>query len=291
MGYRKFSDSISAEDVEGGLLIRQGEDAYVARNWRLTSKVEHLIEVAINAGLVCMIRHNHPLQKARWPNLRGVVYLAFSVTPDVQWSVAIDTFRPGSGDYGHAVFNGKYHQQFVEKRIPFAFERRNKGSGHLVVVRDEVLPTLKAISRFDHSVLALNKRVYQADGFVNEYDIQHSMIANWDKTTWAERYDLVQDEFPVDGGMTSRRIDILARGRGTGDWLIIEIKRAEAKPEAVTQVAEYLLALGKRDEFSHGRLNGILVAERIPASVSALAEVEGVETYEIDWPLNLRRIS
>lgn len=35
--------------------------------------------------------------------------------------------------------------------------------------------------------------------------------------------------FPVDGGLTSRRIDILARERTTGDWLIVELKRAEAK--------------------------------------------------------------
>lgn len=290
MEYQAYPNGILVEEVEGGLLVRQRGEAYVARNWQLTAPVERLIQTALESGLGCMIREDHPLRKARWPNARGVVYLAFSAAPELQWSVAIDTFRAGRGDYGHAVFNGKYHTQFVEKGIPFVFEGRNKTSGHLVVARDSVIPTLKALSDFDHSVLALNRTVHQGDGFTTEYVIQHSIIANWEQTPWGERYDIVQDEFPVDGGLTSRRIDILARERLTGDWLIIELKRAEARPAAVDQVADYLLALGQQDKFAHGRLDGVLVAERIPPAVRTLAEAEGVATYEIDWPLNLKRV-
>jgi hypothetical protein len=206
MEYQAYPNGIEVEEVEGGLLVRQRGEAYVARNWRLTAPFERLIQTALESGLGCMIREDHPLRKARWPNERGVVYLAFSAAPDLQWSVAIDTFRAGRGDYGHAVFNGKYHTQFVEKGIPFVFEGRNKTSGHLVVARDTVIPTLKALSDFDHSVLALNRTVHQGDGFTTEYVIQHSIIANWEQTPWGERYDIVQDEFLVDGGLTSRRM-------------------------------------------------------------------------------------
>ena len=286
---RAYSNGIEVEEVEGGLLVRQGAEAYVARNWRLTTPVEKLIETAFRSGLECMIRDDHPRQNARWPNPRGVVYLAFSPGPGVQWSLAIDTFRAGKADYGHAVFNGKYHEQFIAAGIPFVFEGRNKTAGHLVVTREDVIPTLEALSGFDHSVLALNRSAHDGAGFTTEYVIQREILTNWDQMPWSSHYDVVQDEYPVDGGLTSRRIDILARDRVTGDWLIIELKRAEAKPEAVRQVADYLLALGKQDKFAHGRLDGVLVAERISSAVRTLAKAEGVAAYEVNWPLNLVR--
>jgi RecB family endonuclease NucS len=66
----------------------------------------------------------------------------------------------------------------------------------------------------------------------------------------------------VDGWLTLRRIDILARDRQTGDWLIIELKRAEVSTEAVHQVTSYRMALAQRDNFAFGRLACALVAER-----------------------------
>lgn len=289
MAKRAFSNGVTVQDVENGLLVSQAGEAYVARNWRLTRAVEHLIETAFASGLSCMIREDHPRRNARWPNDRGVVYLAFSPSTDGQWSLAIDTFRPGAGDFGFGVFNGKYQTQFSAAGLPFVFEARNKGAGHLVVARDRVIPTLKALAAFDHSVLGLNRTQHQGDGFTTEYVIQRQILTNWQKTPWATRYDIVQDEFPVDGGLTSRRIDILARDRVTGDWLVIELKRAEAHPSAVRQVADYLLALGRRDDFARGRLNGALVAERIPPGVRESARAEGIAGYEIEWPLHLTR--
>jgi hypothetical protein len=280
----QFPGGIEVKDVEQGLLVRQGDEAYVARNWQLSSATEELIGTAIDAGLGCMIRDDHPRRNARWPNKRGVVYLAFSPTPAVQWSLAIDTFHAGRGDYGFAVFNGKYQAQFTGAGIPFTFEGRNKGAGHLVVARQEVISTLKSLANFDHTVLALNRTTHQGEGFTTEYVLQRQILTNWAKTPWAERYDVVQDEFPVDGGLTSRRIDILARDRQTGDWLIIELKRAEASIAAVHQVVSYLLALGGQDKFAHGRLDGALVAERVSPAVRTAAENEGVAVFEARWP-------
>ncbi|WP_170761143.1 endonuclease NucS domain-containing protein [Ruegeria lacuscaerulensis] len=285
-----FSIGLSIEEVESGLLVQQFGEAYVARNWRLTPPVKQVIETALSSGLTCMIRNDHPRRKARWPNTRGVVYLAFSPERGDQWSLAIDTFHAGRGDFGHAVFNGKYHEQFISAGIPFDFEKRNRTAGHLVVARDLVIPTLRLLSDFDHSVLALNRKTHEGDGFTTEYVIQREILTNWSRTPWGARYDVFQDEFPLDGGLNSRRVDILARDRVTGDWLVIELKRAEAKPAAVHQVTDYLLALGKKDGFAHGRLDGVLVAERIPADVLSVARSENIRTYEASWPLKLTRV-
>lgn len=287
---RSFGAGIEVEEIEEGLLVRQKDQAYVARGWRLADSVVTLIEKSVDCGLGCMIRDDHPRRNARWPNTRGTVYLAFSPSPAQQWSVAIDTFRAGRRDYGFAAFNGKYHEQFLRHGIPFVFEGRNKTAGHLIVIREQVIPTIEALVDFDHSVLTLNRSSHGGDGFTTEYVIQREIMENWDRLPFAERYDIVQDEFPVDGGLNSRRIDILARDRVTGDWLVIELKRAEAKIEAVHQVEDYLLALGRLDDFALGKLDGVLIAERIPHVVRKAASDASVTAYEIHWPLKLERV-
>lgn len=288
---RRYPDGLEVREVDQGLLVRQGGQGYVARNWELSAATEELIQAAIAAGLGCMIRADHPRRNARWPNPRGVVYLAFSPDPTKQWSLAIDTYRPKRQDYGAAVFNGKYQNQFLSAGIPFTFERRNKGSGHLVVTRNDVIPTIRALSEFDHSVLTLNRATHNGEGFTTEYVLQRQILTNWEQTPWAKRYEVVQDEFPVDGGLTSRRIDILARDRQTGDWLIIELKRAEASTEAVHQVTGYRRALALRDDFAFGRLDCALVAERSSLAAREVAGSEGVAVYEAEWPHTLRRVA
>lgn len=287
---QSYAGGIVVTNVEGGLLVQQSGEGYLAKKWHLSPATDELIRTAISAGLGCMIRHNHPLRSSRWPTIKGAVYLAFSPSQDGQWAIAIDTFNPRHSDYGVAVFNGKYQAQFITAGLPFTFEGRNRGAGHLVVPRQHVLQTIRALATFDHSVLAMNRAPQNGEGFTTEYVLQNKVLTNWAETPWAERYDVVRSEYPVDGGMTSRRIDILARDRTSGDWLVIELKRAEASMAAVQQVLGYLLTLGKQDAFSGGRLDGAIVAERIPAAVLTAAESEGLAAYEAKWPFNLMRV-
>lgn len=287
----ELPNGIVLEEIEEGLLVRQGDEAYVARDWCLTAPVIELVETAMAAGLHRMIRTDHPRRNARWPNRRGVVYLAFSPSEHQQWALAIDTIRPASGDFGHGVFNGKYHEQFLALDLPFTFEKRNKGAGHLVVAREHVLPTLAALRGFDHRVLDLGRTERSHAGFSTEYDIQRAILNQWAETPFATRHAVVQDEYPVDGGLNSRRIDVLAQDPQSGDWLVIEIKRAEANADAVRQVEDYLLALGQKDEFAFGKLEGVLIAERISATVREAAQRAGIAAYEIEWPVTLRRVA
>ncbi|AXI46338.1 hypothetical protein C1J03_10060 [Sulfitobacter sp. SK012] len=287
----ELPNGILLEEIEEGLLVQQGTEAYVARNWCLSAPVIELVEAAMVAGLNWMIRTDHPRRNARWPNRRGVVYLAFSPSEHQQWALAIDTFRPVSGEFGHGVFNGKYHEQFVKLGLPFTFEKRNKGAGHLVVAREHVLPTLAALREFEHQVLDLGRTERSHAGFATEYEIQRAILNHWAETPFARRHVIVQDEYPVDGGLNSRRIDVLAQDPKLGDWLVIEIKRAEANIDAVRQVEDYLLALGQKDAFAFGKLEGVLIAERISAAVREAALHAGIAAYEMEWPSALRRVA
>lgn len=83
----------------------------------------------------------------------------------------------------------------------------------------------------------------------------------------------------------------MARDRQTGDWLIIELKRAEAPIEAVHQVTGYRMALELRDDFAFGRLDCAPVAERSSPAAREFAGSEGVAVYEAEWLLTLRRVA
>lgn len=61
--------------------------------------------------------------------------------------------------------------------------------------------------------------------------------------------------------------------------------------DAVRQIEGYLLALGQQDKFAFGKLEGVLIAERISAAVSDAALHAGITAYEIEWPMTLRRVA
>lgn len=285
---KTFPNGIVLKEVADGLLVTQWDEAYLAKRWTLSDHVVELVEAAISAGLRWMIRERHPQTSRRWPSQTGTVYIAFSPTRENQWSFAIDTIKP-TGDYGHCVFNGKYRDQFLSRRLPFRFEARNKGAGHLVVDRPDVIHTIRSLKGMDHSVLHLG-RTASAVGFQTEYDIQRQLIANWDSTPFGASCELIGDEVPIDRGMTPRRIDILARDRGSGVLIVIELKRGEPAEAALTQVLGYVEALTSSCRFGGSPACAVLIAERLGSVVREAAAAAGVIGYEIEWPATLRRV-
>ena len=287
----KFENGIELKDHDGGILVKQFDDAYLARGWQLTNPTIQLVKTAIESGLHWMIRKGQPRSNALWPSGKGTVHLAFSPTRESHWSMAIDRFSESRGDYGAAVFNGKYHQQFVKHGVPFEFEKRNRTAKHMVVAREHVLPTLRLLRNLDHRVLYLNRSERTVIGFATEYDIQRALLFDWDRTVFSKRYTVITDEFPVDLGQNPRRIDILCEDRESGGRLVIEIKRAEAHPDAIHQIKDYLRALRRRKDFRGISLTGVLVAERIPLAVRLEAKRHRISAYEISYPLEIERVA
>jgi len=72
---------------------------------------------------------------------------------------------------------------------------------------------------------------------------------------------------------------------------VVEVKRAEAKVDAIRQIEGYLLTLGGRDDFLGGEISGVLVAERVPRIVREAADRAGIAAYEVAFPLDLKRVA
>ena len=91
--------------------------------------------------------------------------------------------------------------------------------------------------------------------------------------------------------MNPRRIDILARDNATQDYILLEIKRAEASLEAIEQLLGYMLGLSKREEYSQNQMYGVLIVERIPNEVLKEAKEALISTFEIDYPITFHGLS
>ena len=285
----RFGNGIQLEEIDEGLLVRQYDDAYLARRWRLSDHTRELVRVALEGGFRWMIRKGHPQAHARWPSRKGRVYLAFSPTRDNQWSIAIDSVNVIGDDFGKAVFNGKYRRQFDRHGIEYEFEKRNRTSGHLEIDRARVLSTLRTVAGFDHTVLSLGRSTRNRDCFGTEYDIQRDVLFKWPDTPFGSRARVIGDEVPVDSGQNPRRVDILAMDTQSGDFLVIEIKRAEARADAIDQLLRYIEAMSRREEYREKRLNGVLIAERIPSAVNEKARAARITAYEIEYPFSFRK--
>ena len=83
-------------------------------------------------------------------------------------------------------------------------------------------------------------------------------------------------------------MDILAKETLTNDYLVIEIKRAEAQLDAIDQLQSYIEGMERRPEYGETRLRGILVAERIPPAVNEKARAAEITAYEIEYPFVFR---
>ena len=169
-----------------------------------------------------------------------------------------------------------------------------------MVDRARVLPTLQAVAEFDHTVLSLGRSEQKPNGFVHEYDIEwlnppkaaaascQAVLFGWAKTPFGAQARIIGDEVPVDSGKNPRRVDILARDIETGDYLVIELKRAEAQSDAIDQLQGYITGMERRAEYGESTLRGILIAERVSPTVTEEARAAGITVYEIEHPFAFR---
>ncbi len=133
--------------------------------------------------------------------------------------------------------------------------------------------------------------------FSMEKHLEDFLIANWEKTEISENYELIESE----GDLQSQQfqtsvgfIDILARHRKDGSYLVIELKKGLSSDAVIGQILRYI-AWVKRNLASGKEVKGLVIAPEVDEKLElALSEVDQVEllVYKIDFKLhkpNLKR--
>jgi restriction system protein len=120
--------------------------------------------------------------------------------------------------------------------------------------------------------------------------LQDFIVANWEKTPLAKTLEIyVEDEekaveFNTDVG----EIDILARDRSTGDWIVIELKKGRNSDTVVGQILRYMGWIRTHKASGTEKVRGIIITgapdKRVKYAISAS---EGIEffTYKVSFDL------
>lgn len=126
--------------------------------------------------------------------------------------------------------------------------------------------------------------------FYMEKQLEDFIIRNWDETEFGEKYELIFQ----DGELKSQQystsigpIDILAKDKNTGSYVVIELKRDQTSDDTVGQVARYMGWV--KEELNDPNVRGIIVAgsfdQRLHYAGQMVPNVD-VFLYQVDFKLS-----
>jgi len=126
--------------------------------------------------------------------------------------------------------------------------------------------------------------------FYMEQQLEDFIIQNWEETELGKKYELIYEE----GELKSQqyhtdigRIDILAKDKKDGCYVVIELKRNQTSDDTVGQVTRYMGWIKKN--LGDSDVKGIIVAgkydEKLDYAQQMIPNIE-VFLYEVDFKLN-----
>ena len=126
--------------------------------------------------------------------------------------------------------------------------------------------------------------------FYMESQLENFIIQNWDESEFGKKYDLIYDEgelksqqYQTDIGM----IDILAKDKADGTFVVIELKRNQTSDDTVGQVTRYMGWI--KEKKGANNVKGIIVAgkydEKLYYAQKVVKNIE-VFLYEVNFKLN-----
>jgi hypothetical protein len=126
--------------------------------------------------------------------------------------------------------------------------------------------------------------------FYMEKHLEDFLIENWERTELGSKYELIEE----DGVIISQQyktgigfIDILAKEKTTGDYVVIELKKNQTSDDTVGQISRYMGWIG--DKLAEGNnVKGIIIAAKYDQRLYyALKVVNNIEVYlyRVDFQL------
>lgn len=125
--------------------------------------------------------------------------------------------------------------------------------------------------------------------FYMEKQLEDFIIYNWKNTEIGKRFDLIIE----DGEIVSQQyrteigpIDILAKDKDTGDFVVIELKKNQTSDDTVGQISRYMGWVKKNK--NNQNVKGIIIAAEFDKKLEyALGVVNNVEVflYQVDFKL------
>ena len=119
--------------------------------------------------------------------------------------------------------------------------------------------------------------------------LEDLIVEQWESLPWAAELEYLGRQVAADEGF----IDVLARDRSSGDFVVIELKRDQTDDEVVGQLSRYMGWAKKRRAAPAGvKVRGIIVAhEATPKLRAAASAHDNVNLYLYKLALALQSVS
>ena len=125
--------------------------------------------------------------------------------------------------------------------------------------------------------------------FYMEQQLEDFIIQNWNESEFGKKYDLIEE----DGDLKSQQyrtgigpIDILAKDKESGDYVVIELKRNQTSDDTVGQITRYMGWV--KEHLNCESVKGVIVCgkydERLDYAIKVVENVE-VFLYEVNFSL------
>jgi hypothetical protein len=108
---------------------------------------------------------------------------------------------------------------------------------------------------------SLSAEIGAGASFSLEKYLQEFIISNWKSTPLAKALDIhmEDDEQAVEFSTGVGEIDVLARDRGNGDWVVIELKKGRTDDAVVGQILRYMGWIRKHKAGAGEKVRGIII--------------------------------
>jgi len=128
-----------------------------------------------------------------------------------------------------------------------------------------------------------------------ESHLEEFLVENWEKTSLGKRYSLLEE----DGDMTGQqyttsmgRIDLLAREKKTGDWVVIELKKGRPGSSVVGQLTTYMTWVKRNLTRGEEQVKGVIIAGEADEKLKyAVEAIPGVQLFTYSVKFNLQQVS
>ena len=124
-----------------------------------------------------------------------------------------------------------------------------------------------------------------------EKHLEDFLIANWGKTIFGKKYQLIYNEGDLESQQyptVSGPIDILARNADESEYLVIELKKGRSSDSVVAQIQRYI-AWVKQNIGKGKKVKGAIVVleadENLKLSLSESASDITLYNYKVDFDL------
>jgi len=150
-------------------------------------------------------------------------------------------------------------------------------------VEEEVDETEEA----EQKIVTKNKSA-DSNTFYIERQLEDFLVENWENTEFGKKLELIQegDKFSQQYPTKIGKIDILAKVKKTGQYVVIELKKGKTSDDVVGQIARYMGWIG---EHKSKDVRGIIVTSETDERLYyALKQIKNVElwVYKVDFHLD-----